>query len=227
MTDLGNAPLPARGLFYSVLAHALFAVVVMAVPWDYWFPSPPHLITMQSQLRQEEALILPNLEPMGGGSAAPAPSRGPGHGAHQNSARAAAGEARAVKGVVYKGPQLIVSNPPNPDNFVQTIRQPDIPLHPKFPAPLPIAPRVSIAPVKPMPMAPMPLLDLPHAQPVAVPVLPLSVSQQLAKVEAPKLPLPAAAMDPLRKIAKAAPAVPELAAPPRWPWRPMACATFW
>jgi TonB family protein len=222
-TDLGAAPLPARGLFYSLLAHALFAVAALALPWSYWIPSQVHLVTEQSQVREQEALLLPNLQPMGGGSPA-APSRGGGHGnpKKNEASPAASGEAKAVKGVVYKGPQLIVSNPPHPDNFIQTIRQPDLPVKMKLRAPLPIPPMVSIAPVKPV-LAPAPPLETPHEAPPVEAVLtpPLSLSQQLPKVDAPKLPLPAASAEdsPLRKVADApvlAP-MPKLAPPPAPP----------
>jgi TonB family protein len=100
--------------------------------------------------------------------------------------------------MVYKGPQFIVSNPPHPDNVIQTIRQPDLVKPPKLPAPLPLPPMVAIAPSRPV-LAPQPTRPAapvdpaPHqdAEQVAV-SKPIIVPSPQAPVEAPKLPLPAA-----------------------------------
>jgi hypothetical protein len=191
-TDLDAAPLPTRGMFYSVVSHVIFLLAVMAVPWNYWMPSEAHLVPMQSQVRAEEALLLPDLEPMGSGSPA-APSHNGGHGDRKKvDVPAASAEAKASQGVVYQGPQVIVSNPAHPDNFVQTIRQPDLPAPKKLPAPLNIPPMVSIAPAKPVlaPQPPQPETPQEAAPVKAVAVLALSLPQELPKVDAPKLPLP-------------------------------------
>jgi TonB family protein len=213
-TGLESARLPGRGLFYSLLAHVLFLVATLAVPWNYWIPSDVHLEPAHTQIR-EETLLLPDLEPMGEASPAP-PAHNSGHGDHKkNDAPAAPTAARAVQGVVYQGPQLIVSNPPHPDNYIQTIRQPDLPVNPRLPAPLPIPPMVSIAPVKPV-LAPQPQTPQEAAPVEAVITPPLSLSQQLPKVEAPKLPLPAAQNASLKALASAPTpaAMPKLAPQP-------------
>jgi len=220
-TGLESARMPARGLFYSLVAHLLFALATLAVPWNYWMPAEVHLETARSQVL-EAPLLLPDLQPMGEGSPAH-PSQNNGHGDRKKSdAPAASAEAGAVQGVVYEGLQLIVSNPPHPDNYIQTIRQPDLPVTPKLPAPLPIPPMVSIAPVNPVLAAPAPQPEPPHeARPVqAVITPPLSLSQQLPKVDAPKLPLPASAENSSLSAVATAPtpaAIPKLATPPAQP----------
>jgi TonB family protein len=217
-TSLDSQPLPARGLFCSLGAHVLFLVATLAVPWNYWLPAEAHLVTMSSQIRQEEALVLPELAPTGAGSpAAPAHNSGQGE-LKKSAAPATSAEAKTVKGVVYQGPQPIVSNPPHPDNYIQTIRQPDRPATPRLPAPLAIPPMISIAPVKPVlaPPAPQPEPTAPPFEAVITP--PLSLPQQLPKVEAPKLPLPAssAEISSLNAVATApaAAAMPKLAPAP-------------
>ncbi len=205
-TDLGGTSLPARGLFYSILAHALFAVVSLYVPWSYWFPAEVHFANAQSMIQQREVLYLPDLQPMGSDSP-PAPDNRREE-AKKDEAPAASSSPKAVQGVVYTGPQLIVSNPPHPDNFVQTIRQPDLPLRPKLPAPLQMPPMVSIAPAKPIlaPPAPQPAPEVPpQKHPVQLAAEPILLPSQQPKVEAPKLPLPAASStDALRTVANAA-----------------------
>lgn len=207
-TDLGGTSLPARGLFYSILAHALCAVVSLYVPWSYWFPAEVHFANAQSMVREHEVLYLPDLQPMGGASPA-APSENSREKAKEENAPASSSALKAVQGVVYRGPQLIISNPPHPDNFIQTIRQPDLPLRPKLPAPLQMPPLVSIAPAKPVlaAQAPRPVPDAPpQKQPVQLAaVKPVLLPSQQPRVEAPKLPLPAASpADALRTVANAA-----------------------
>jgi hypothetical protein len=151
------------------------------------------------------------------------PSSNGGDFKQKQDAPAPSSAAKAVQGLVYQGPQLIVSNPPHPDNFVQTIRQPDLPQKLKLPAPLLLPSIVSIAPVKPVlaPPAPQPP-EVSHANvppenwPVQVAVAePITLPPEQPRVEAPSLPLPAAssADAPLHAVASAsAPAsMPKLA----------------
>jgi TonB family protein len=206
-TDLGAMPLPARGLSYSVTAHVLLWVVTLYVPWSYWLPPEPHLASSRS-IEAHEVLLLPNLEPMD--SDAPAAQAGS-LGANkqpEDDAPAPSLEAKANRGVVYRGPQLIVSNPPHPDNFVQTIRQPDI-AAPKLPSPLRLPPMISIAPFRPVFVPPAPAVASENRPAEVIPALPVSLPQQQPKVEAPKLPLSvAASADTLRAVANATPPAP-------------------
>jgi hypothetical protein len=201
------------------VTHILFLLATLVIPWSYWMPSDVHLETTNSQSRQE-ALLLPNLAPMGESSPA-APANHGGSGDHKpNNSRAKSAQPNAVRGVVYEGLQPIISNPPNPDNYIQTIRQPDLPVKLKLPAPLPIPPMVSIAPVTPVLAASTPRPETPREAPSVETVItpPLSLSQQLPKVEAPKLPLPASsAEDSSLKAVASAPAqaaMPKLVPPP-------------
>ena len=212
-----STPWPGRGLFCSVLAHLLFLVVTMLVPWNYWLPTV-RLVILQNQVREQE-LLLPDLQPTGGSSkSSPAPGSKPGPAKKSaEAAPAKASPAPAAQGVTIPGPQIIVSNPPHPDNNLQTILQPDLAKPPKLPKPLPIPPMVSIAPGMPQLVAPKPepVPEPPAPEPVAV--LPLSVRQDLPKVEAPKLPLPVPGeqQNPLNAMAgeRVPTALPKLARP--------------
>jgi TonB family protein len=183
-------------------------------------PAEVHLVTAQSQLREHEVLLLPDLEPMGSDSPiAPSPDRGTTK-QQKEEALAPSPAAKAAQGVVYRGPQLIVSNPPHPDNFVQTIRQPDLVRRPKLPAPLALPPMVSVAAAKPV-LAPQPPPEPPRENtpqekpPVKLAAVePIRLPEQQLKVEAPKLPLPAAspADAPLHAVLNSTvPAMPSLA----------------
>jgi len=219
-TDLGRTSLPTRGIFYSILVHGLFAAIVLEVPWDYWMLPDVHLVSAQ-HMQEHEVLLLPNLDPIASSPAAPSGKSG--DAGSKPEILAAAPSTKAAQGVVYKGPQLIISNPPHPDNFVQTIQQPDLVRKLKLPAPLAVPSLVSIAPAKPLlaPPVPQPTPEPPHPitppenQPVQVAVAqPITLPQEQPKVEAPKLPLPSAD-DHLRTVSNSAvPAqMPKLAHP--------------
>ena len=141
-------PLPARGLCYSVLAHVLFGVVILYLPWSYWLPPAPHFAPHSCGAPGAVASRAP---PWGGASAFQLSSRG--RGKSKVEAPATSSEAKALQGGL-PGPQLIISNSPHPDNFVQTIRQPDIGLRnfqlhfhclPWFPSRKPTRSRLSCA----------------------------------------------------------------------------------
>lgn len=197
-TDLGRTSLPARGLSYSVIVHILFGIATMYVPWSYWMPSEPHLVTTQAVLHEHETLLLPNLEYLGGGGSAASSSGGGAKQKKKDEASGSSPAASAASGVVYQGPQLIISNPPHPDNVVQTILQPDLASAPKLPFPLPFPAMVSIA-AKPAPAPPPPPApEVPHvAPPQKQPTVqvaaaaPIPLPEQQPKVEVPKLPVSA------------------------------------
>lgn len=209
-SDLVATSLPSRGLLYSVLVHGFLVVAFVYVPWSYWLPREVRLVTAQSMISTHEVLLLPALEPMGsGGSAASSKNSGDNK---QGEDAAPSSEAKARQGVVYKGPQIIVSDPPHPDNFVQTIRQPNLVAPPRLPAPLPLPPMVSVASAKPelAPPSPQPLPEIPQNKPLKV----VASAPLSALVEAPKLPLPTTSADALvhAVVADVAPApMPKLA----------------
>jgi len=211
-TNLSRTQVPARGLFYSLLAHTLFWVATLYVPWSYWLPPEPHIAAPRSA-EAHEVLLLPNLAPTDNIPAEQSSDRGR-QKPPRNDASASSQEAKAAHGMVYQGPQLIISNPPHPDNFIQTIRQPDIAAL-KLPAPLPLPSMVSIVPARTVFVPPAP--DVVPPKPVAdvTPPPPINLPQQEPKVDAPKLPLPAdAPADALQKIVNAAPSrTPTIAKP--------------
>lgn len=201
ITCVEGDPLPVRGLMYSLALHFLFALTTFLVPWNYWMPSRAHLAIAQSVSPAHTVLLLPRLEPMG----ADGPAGRSKAGGEQNTLDESS-TAKAIRGVVYSGPQLMVSNPTHPDNFVQTIRQPALPELPKLPSPLPLPPMVQVA------SAPSEV-----SRPV-VPVLiaatqPARLSQQQAKIEPPKLPLAASSAADL-PLGTARASVPTLAPKP-------------
>jgi hypothetical protein len=139
------------------------------------------------------------------GSASAAQLTSLGSGKSKGEVLAPSSEAKSYQGLAYQGPQLIISNSPHPDNFVQTIRQPDI-VAPKLPTPLPLPPLVSIATARPVLDSPKPGVGSENRPVPIIPALPMSLPQQQPKVEAPRLSLPAAApAEALRTVANSAP----------------------
>ncbi|PSH05229.1 MAG: hypothetical protein CXZ00_03515 [Acidobacteria bacterium] len=221
-TDLSGHSVPSRALVCSVLVHGICMFASLYMPWSYWCPPQVRLITTKSFIqehRDQEVLLLPALMPFDSEDGA-APSGSSGVSRKGDAASAQPGAAsKAVYRVAYKGPQLIISNPPHPDNFIQTIRQPHLVKPPKLPTPLPLPPIVAIAPSRPL-LAPA------HPQPAAQAAAPQPIilrSQQLP-VEAPKLPLSPAnsAGTPLHAVADApaGAAMPKLAVREQLPGKP-------
>jgi TonB family protein len=182
VSDLGGASLPTRGLFCSGSLHVLVVLAVFVVPWSHWMPHSAHLSKDKSLVQQRQILLLPRLEPKGVDGPAASSNKG-----GEEEALRSSPEAQAIKGVVYNGPQLMVTNPVNPDNFVQTIRQPAMAANPRLPTPLALPPMVTVAPVEPA-------LEVQHeALPAQVAATrPVSLPPQTPKIEAPKLPAPMA-----------------------------------
>jgi len=187
---LDDPGIPARGLLGSLFVHLLFAALFFYLPWSYWVPSTARLVTTESMLRKHDVLLLPDLRP--------ASNSGSESTRKVISARPTASSsiaALAVKGVVYQGEQLIISNPPHPDNFVQTIRQPDLPSPPKLPRPLPFPAMISMAPEISLPTTALPQLPTIMDRHIQAPRSPDAVAVhpplQPPQIDSPKLPLPA------------------------------------
>lgn len=142
-------------------------------------PHSAHLASTQSMVQQRQVVMLPRLEPTG----TDGPEATFDKGGDEEALRSSP-EARAIQGVVYNGPQLMVTNPNNPDNFVQTIRQPAFAASPKLPTPLSLPPMVTVAPAEPTLEAKQETLppQIAAAQPVSLPPQP-------PKIEPPKLPV--------------------------------------
>jgi TonB family protein len=189
-TELGKASLPARGLLYSVLGHGFLAMALLYLPQSLWLRGEVRLVTAESMIHEHEVLLLPKLEPMGGGGPAAALSNGRDSAEEQDPASSY--DSKAIQGVVYRGPQLLVSNPQQPDNFIQSIRQPDLADKTKLPAPLPLPPMVSIAPTKPV-LAPQRAPDILEKPAQVAAVEPIKLPVEEPMIDVPKLPLPPAA----------------------------------
>jgi hypothetical protein len=190
---LGEALLPSRGLLCSVLGHGFLLLALVCVPRSCWQPGGVHLITAGSMTQVHQVLLLPRLEPMGNRGRTAAASNGKDSANKQGLASSY--DSKVIRGVVYRGAQLLVSNPPRPDNFIQSIRQPDLVVKPKLPAPLPLPQMVLIAPAKPL-LVPKPLPDILQELPVkvaAVEVIKLPAEEPM--VEAPKMPLTVTSAD--------------------------------
>src|SRR5438105_681703 len=150
---------PPRGLGYSFFIHVI-VLVVLAFSGELehlLFPVQVHTLP-QLMATNHEVLILPDL---GGGSE----GRDGGHaGSGDAPKRANSGKSGGGRpaGMVYQGPQPMVSNPRNPDNLVQTVQQPDLVKPPKLTFPLPVqnlmllAARPAMPVLEKQPIAPPP-----------------------------------------------------------------------
>ncbi len=100
---------------------------------------------------------------------------------------------------IYTGPQVIISNPPDANNVVQTVRRPDIPDPPKLDFPVRLQPMVVLPPPRiltktpprlqkqaPQPAAPEPIV--PMVATVENPALPVLASQAVRVEAAPAPP---------------------------------------
>jgi hypothetical protein len=142
----GAARIPLQALASSFVLHlevVFFGLFILPL-----LPSPRvvplRLNTTQLVATQAEArLTLPAFTP-------PSPAaRAPTSPAPTRSSRS---ESASLKpGLIFSGPQEIVSLPPHPDNLLQTVRQPDLPTPPRLKVPVAAANILQIAaPVRPI-----------------------------------------------------------------------------
>ncbi len=145
---------PARGLIYSVVLHEVLFAATFVVPWDYWVPAELPVRTYEVKLIEKNGpLILPELKPAEASVLEPSGGASEGK-SGGGSGRMSAPAGRPFKGIVHKGSQVIVSNPEHADNFVQTIRQPELINPPKLPSPLPFPNIVAVKATVPVLVAP-------------------------------------------------------------------------
>ena len=196
----------ARAHGCSCLLHAAVFMVVFGFPWHIF---QAHR-TVQPGLAGGQALLLPPLGSGGGGSA----PGGAGRPAAGKAGAAAPGGGKRAGRLIYRGPQLIVSDPPNPDNTLQTVRQPDLVRPPKLKQPIPSPNIVMMAP-RPRPPAAKPakrtaVKGIRAGAPIPIPIKPLEL------VEAPKLVLPPSGETALNimEAPPDQPAAPKVEAPP-------------
>ncbi len=177
LTEITRGRFPVRGFLYSCVLHQVILILLLLIPpmipaqrkrfeFDRWLPLDTKLI-----------YTLPKLESPkksgheGGGK----PGGKTGGGSPEKSNEAPA-PAPKEGGLVYPAPIEAVSNPPRPNNFIQTILQPDLVNPPQLKTPIPLPNVVKIARGNP---APPPLVPKVEAK-LDPPVIP----------EAPKLTLP-------------------------------------
>ncbi len=197
----------ARAHGCSCLLHAAVFMVAFGFPWHIFLVHR----TVASVPVDQETLLLPPLGSGGGGSA----PGGAGRPAAGKAGAAAPGGGTRAGRLVYRGPQPIVSNPPNPDNSLQTIRQPDLFRPPKLTQPSPSPNIVMMAP-RPRPPAAKParrtaVKAVRAGAPIPIPPNPLEALQP------PKLVLPPSgetALNIMEAPPASQPAAPKIEAPP-------------
>ena len=198
----------ARAHGCSWLVHAAVLMVLMLVPWQMFNPLPR---VVPQAAREERALLLAPLGSGGGGSA----SGGAGQPGAGKAGAPRPGPGKRAGQVVFRGPQPIVSNPPHPDNFLQTIRQPDLLHPPRLKRPIPSPNIVLIAP-HPQPPPPK------SAKRAAIKAVrigaPIPITPQPVELQAlPKLVLPPSgemAVNILRALPQNQAALPKPPVPP-------------
>lgn len=196
---LSRTYFPTRGVFYSLALHAvgftllnLFAYFPIAPPPE---AERPREQIVMIDLNDPLALMYFPLEPE---DEAPAP---PGKKAEPQREEPSGTPAATTRGFSYPGPQLIVSDVPEPTNEFQTILQPDIENPPVLPPPVAVPNIVQLAEVNiPPPMeeppeepaveeeAPQPQEPEPEPKPEPKPVEPPKPEPQ--PVAPPKVPEP-------------------------------------
>ena len=116
---------PGRGVLFSLLVHEIAIVALIFIPLSSSLrPRVWREKQWDATMIPKDALYLPQL---GGGSEGGSAEKAGGEASPGPKSPAPAAGAR---GVTYAGKQLIISNPPNPTNHIQTILQPDLPTRP-------------------------------------------------------------------------------------------------
>ena len=193
-TDIPKGRFPGRGLLYSFLAHeiAIFGILTVStavqLAADYrrvqrvsWPPDDKLTYLLPElgggSLGEKPVPVKPESKESGASpihqqtdvSSAPAPARV----SHANSTSAPAKTASAGKpGLVYPGPQPIVSNPPNPTNRIQTISQPELINPPALEVPLALPNMVTLARLTAPQPDYAPKVEAPPPSPAKIPSAP-------------------------------------------------------
>ena len=216
---------PGRGLLYSVVFHEVAIFALLLAPMR--FRQERKFYEVERWLRADTKLTY-MLPAVGGGHEGGGRPGGKSGGGSPHKGGGAESPAPRKGGLVYPGPQPIVSNPPNPTNRIQTILQPDLPKPPELKVPLPLPNVVLVKRGAPLP-APPPLVpkvnmaELPPVKPPEAPKLQadlntrqlpysLPVHQMAPPPEPPKLTLPPPAPEPRKVDLPFVPKVPNLPA---------------
>jgi len=206
-SEVKQGAAPGRGLLYSVLLHEVAIFAILLVPMRY--RQERKFYEVERWLRADTKLTY-MLPAMGGGHEGGGRPGGQSGGGSPKQGGGSEAPAPRKGGLVYPGPQAIVSNPPNPANRIQTILQPDLPKPPELRVPLPLPNVVLVKRGAPLPAPPplVPKVNMAELPPVKPPEAP----KLLAELSAPQLPysLPVHQMAP-------PPEPPKLALPPPTP----------
>src|SRR4029077_5372226 len=174
----------------SFLLHVVFVVIILWIgPINWW----PEFQSSDVQLEEIDihsdhyVLTMPALGQTASGSEGGEGAAG-GSTTHAGSKASPASQAKSVAGLIFQRPQPLVSNPPKPDNFLQTIRQPDLPDPPKLSVPMASPNILKMALIVPSALVQSTRLD-PKAQPMK-PSRRIPVQTLLADIPEPKLTLP-------------------------------------
>lgn len=212
-TEVSRGRWPGRGLLYSFVAHEVAIFALLVIPSKF-LPSERRFREVERWLPLDAKLTYSLPEIGGGHEGGGRPGGKPGGGSPRKGGPAPAPAPRAG-GLVYPGPQPIVSNPPNPTNRIQTILQPDLVKAPELKVPLPLPNMVMLARG---PRAPAPPPLVPKVNPIQVrtpeaPKLQSDLKSPRLTYTLPLPPMPAPAEPP------------KLALPPPTP-EPKAAASY-
>jgi hypothetical protein len=207
-TNLSRGRVPGRGLLYSFLFHEIAMFLLLLHPGYRAVPTK-QFRPVDQPLFIDAELLKDLLPPVGGGKKGGDEGKIKGdEGKKGDAAPGSQGE----KGFMYPGPQPVVSKPPEPDNPIQTIRQPDLVEPPVLKVPLPVPNKVQLAAPE-IPKAPD-LKGTTHSLelPVNVPEAPPPPPEVKPKLTLPK-PKPEVATLPTQARKDLAQAAPKLDVP--------------
>lgn len=169
LTEVTQGATPGRGLLYSFLLHEVAIFAILLVPMRY--RQERKFYEVERWLRADTKLtyMLPKI---GGGREGGGRPGGKSGGGSPKKGGGAESPAPRQGGLVYPGPQAIVSNPPNPTNRIQTILQPDLPKPPELKVPLPLPNVVLVKRGTPAPPPLVPKVNMAELPPVRLPEAP-------------------------------------------------------
>ncbi len=195
-TNLSGGYFPGWGLPCSVLVHqipVILAIFLSTLPTPPP-PSPPPPVSAPKSRPQIQWMYFPKLPTV---SQAPQEVT-----AESQAAKPSPAPVIATKGLVYPGPQAVVSDPPEPTNEIQTLIQPALKNAPILPPPLALPNLVRLAdaglapPPRPLPLVPKARAEeQPSPRPVPAPPVvkpeppaPISVSSVVVDASLPLKP---------------------------------------
>lgn len=206
-TNVDQRSFPGRGLLYSFLVHEIVVFSLLLAP-QYFRALDQNLhVPIPEAVDQEIAEHVVYLPRLGGGAEGKS-GRGASSAGHRRGSHVK--PARKSPGFSYPGPQTIISNPPMPTNYFQTILQPALKNPPvltklipmpnivrtKRPSPLPIIAERAEPSSPALPALQAPIHATPAKNTVALAAPEVAVPA-IAPVSLPTLPVSAPGPNPL------------------------------